>query len=162
MTNYFEALAQQQMVAATKARHRTAEKRAAAKVVQSEKDAPMKLSAAEQEVADQSTQLRAYKLWKREEIKALFAGPNGKQWLSLVGHVKAMTIENAPDVMAWILAQQWLLEAPLHERQIALGAVGGAIIQLRIANGQSPMDDSLPGEEPTMFEIIRRELKTET
>ena len=46
MTNYFEALAQQQMVAATKARHRTAEKRAAAKVVQSEKDAPITAHAA--------------------------------------------------------------------------------------------------------------------
>jgi len=36
--------------------------------------------------------------------------------------------------------------------------IGWAIARLRIRNGYPPFDDSLPGEDPTVFEIIRAEL----
>jgi hypothetical protein len=37
--------------------------------------------------------------------------------------------------------------------------IARAIIQMRELNGYPPIDDSLRGEEPTAFEIIRSELK---
>ena len=72
MTNFFEAVADLQMVAATKAKHRAAEAREAmrqVKVVQSDADAPMKLTDREQDQADQSRLMRLYGAWKRAEVK---------------------------------------------------------------------------------------------
>jgi hypothetical protein len=157
--NPFEALAEQQMVAATKARHRAAERRAA-KVVRSERDAPMKLSEAEQAQADQSAQFRAYRRWKRAEVEAVLE-PH-QEWKELSRLLRALSIENAADLIEYVRAAGWLHGADLKTRQTALSAIANIIIRLRIANGYAPIDDSLPGEPPTVFEIIRKELGTQT
>ena len=41
---------------------------------------------------------------------------------------------------------------------IMLSAIDQAIARLRVRNGYPPIDDSLPGEDPTVFEVIRAEL----
>jgi hypothetical protein len=158
--NHFEALANAQMVSATKAKHRAREKRAAAKVVKSDSDAPMKLSAQEQDQADQSTQFRAYRRSKREEIKLLLE-PH-KEWPAFSKMLKGLTIDNAEHLIFHVDAAAWLHGADLKTRQAALSAIADAIIRLRIVNGYSPMADSLPGEEPTVFEVIRDRLKVMT
>ena len=162
MTNPFERLANAQMVAATKAKHRSAEKRAAAKVVKSERDAPMKLSEMEQIQADQSTQLRAYRAWKRAEVEALLNGPHGEDWKQLAKLLRSLSIESASELVDHIKASQWLRDADMQTRRTALSVISSVIIRLRIANGYPPIDDSLLGEEPTAFEIIRNELKVLT
>jgi hypothetical protein len=160
--NYFEALAQQQMVAATKARHRAREKRAAAKVVKSERDAPMKLSAMEQEQADQSTQLRIWRAFHKAEMEAVRNGPHADDWRELERAVRALTIDNPDALVAHVQAAKWLRKADFQTRRVALSMISNAIIRVRIANGYAPIDDSLPGEEPTAFEIIRNELRVLT
>ena len=40
--------------------------------------------------------------------------------------------------------------------------IAAHLIVLRLTNGEAPFDDSLPGEEMTLFEIIRKELRVLT
>ena len=163
MSNPFEQLADRQMVAATKAKHKAAETRVRkreVKVVQSEADAPMKLSDMEQKQADQSTQLRAYRRWKREEIKSLLEPHDG--WRELSRIMRGLTIEQAEALVDLVRAATWLRGADLKTRQVALSVIADVIIRLRISNGYPPMDDSLPGEALTVFEIIRNELRVVT
>jgi hypothetical protein len=159
--NYFEALAQQQMVAATKAKHRAAEKRAA-KVVNSERDAPIKPSAMEQDQIDKNVQLKLWRAYHREEINAVVNGPYQNDWRALLRVVKSLTIENPDAIVDYVRDAQWLRDADLQTRRVVLSMIARAIIQLREINGYPPIDDSLPGEQPTAFEIIRKELRTET
>jgi hypothetical protein len=160
--NYFEALAHQQMVAATKAKHQAAEKRAAAKVVKSERDAPMKPSAMEQDQIDKNTQLKLWRAHHRAEINAVINGPYRDNWRELVKTVRDMTFENPGAIVGYVQHAQWLHDADLQTRRVVLSMIARAIMQLREINGYPPFDDALPGEEPTVFEIIRNELKVLT
>jgi len=162
--NPFEQLAEQQMVAATKAKHRANEKRAAkreAKVVMSDADAPMKLSELEQQQADQSKQFRLYRQHKRAERMVVFER-RAAEWSALSKVLRALTIDNAETLLDFVDNSAWLHEADHHTRQVVLGVISNELIRVRRENGYSPMDDSLPGEPPTVFEIIRQKLKTET
>lgn len=159
--NPFEKLANAQMVAATKAKHRAAERRAV-KIVKSEKDAPMKLSPMEQEQADQSTQMRVSRALKRAQLQALLDGKTGLEWRQLIKELKDMTIDNASSLPDYIADQRWLLDGDRDARRTALSIIDDRIISLRRENGLSPINDSLPGEDPTIFEIIRKQLRTET
>ncbi|WLA79601.1 hypothetical protein [Bradyrhizobium elkanii] len=153
------------MAAATKARHKAAESRERnrkVKIVQSEKDAPMKLSEMEQKLADTSKQFRAYMRSKRAELKAMLQGPQGKHWHELVQRLRSLTIEESEPLIDYVKKARWLLDADLHTRQVALALIAGVIIRIREENGYSPADDALPGEPPTAFEIIRDELKVMT
>jgi hypothetical protein len=152
--NYFEALAQQQMTNAAKRRHEAAEKRAAAKA--------MKPTAAEQDQIDKNTQLKLWRRFHREEIQAVINGPYRDQWRELLRVVKAMTLENPGEITTYVQGAQWLREADLQTRRVVLSMIARAMIQLREINGYAPFDDSLPGEEPTAFEIIRNELRVLT
>jgi len=165
MSNIFERFAETQMVAATKARHRTAEKRERnrqARIAQSEKDAPMKLSPLEQAMADSSKQFRGYMRAKRAELKQLLHGPDGERWHELVNVLRALTLENGDRLIDYVRQQRWLFDADLRTRQVAIGLIDDAIERLRVQNGYAPMDDALPGEPPTVFQIIRDELKVMT
>ena len=160
--NYFEALAQQQMVAATKAKHRAAEKRTRAKVANSERDAPMKPSALEQDQLDKNMQLKLWRAHHRAEINAVINGPYQNDWRALLRVVKSLTIENPGAIVEYVQGAQWLRDADIQTRRVVLAMIARAIIQLREINGYPPFDDALPGEEPTAFEIIRNELKVLT
>jgi hypothetical protein len=156
--NPFTRLADQQMVAATKARH----KRREAKIVKSEKDAPMKLTPQEQELADRERLARGYRAAKKAEYKKHLEGPNGAGWRLLRDRLDVTTIHNARELPAFIEQQDWLTYGDLDTRQNALGIIAAHIILLRLSNGMAPMDDSLPGEELTLFEIIRHQLRVLT
>lgn len=160
MSNAFERFAETQMVAATKAKHRAAEKRERnrqAKIVQSEKDAPMKLSPMEQAMADSSKQFRGYMKAKRAELKQLLQGPDGERWRELVNVLRALTLEDGDRLIDFV-RQQRLCDADPRTRQVAIGLIDDAIERLRVQNGYAPMDDALPGEPLTVFQIIRDEL----
>lgn len=164
MSNAFERFAETQMVAATKAKHRAAETRERnrqAKVVQSEKDAPMKLSPMEQAMADSSKQFRGYIKAKRAELKQLLQGPDGERWRELVNVLRALTLEDGDRLIDFVRRQR-LRDADSRARQVAIGLIDDAIDRLRVQNGYAPMDDALPGEPPTVFQIIRDELKVTT
>ena len=162
MSNPFEQLAQQQMVAATRKKHEAAEKRAAKKVVLSDADAPMKLSETEQKQADQERQVRMWKAWHRQQVEQVANGPHGDDWRELVRAVKSATFEDHGVILHSVRSADWLHEADLNTRRVAVSMIANAIVRLRELNGYPPFDDSLPGEDPTVFEIIRDELKVMT
>jgi hypothetical protein len=158
MTNPFERLAEQQMVSATKAKHRARERREAKLVVKSEADAPMKLSEVEQKQADQTKQLRSYKAWKREERLLVFQR-RAAEWGELSRVLRNLTIDNTQPLLDYVASAAWLHEADHNTRRVVVSLVANELIRVRLENGYAPMDDSIPGEEPTLFEIIREQLK---
>ena len=152
--NNFEKLAEMQMVAATKAKHRRRE----AKVVQSEKEAPMKLSAQEQAQVDGSTQFRAYRRWKKAERLIVFE-KRPAEWAVLSQLLKNLSIHNPETLLDYVNNSPWLLNADISTRRIVLSLLDDEIVRVRMENGLPPIDDSIFDEEPTLFEIIRKRLK---
>ena len=162
MSNPFEQYGDSHMAAATRAKHRAAETRerkAKLKIVQSEKDAPMKLGPMEQAMADSSAQGRRYARHRRNEVKAALKGPDGERWNGLIQELRALSIENPDVIIEYVRSCGWLLNANLHERQFALSLIDDAIVRLRIQNGYPPFDDAIFDEPPTVFEIIRADLR---
>ncbi|MGY3615704.1 hypothetical protein [Bradyrhizobium sp. USDA 10063] len=127
----------------------------AVKILQSDKDAPMKPSAHEQKRNDQTKQLRRYHAWKNSEAELLARGPSGEQWRALRSVLRQMSIEETVYLPDYIRRQTWLLEADELVRAAVLDVIENALIRLRIRNGYAPIDDALPGEPPTAFERIR-------
>ena len=152
--NPFLRLADQQMVAATKARHR----RRDVKLAKSEKDAPMKLSPQAQAQADRAKLMQLYRRANKEEFAKFLRGPNGAKWQKLRSALEYTTIGGSDFLLSFVRNQDWLLNGDLKTRQDALTLIAAHLIVQRLANGMSPFDDSLPGEEMTLFEIIRKEL----
>jgi hypothetical protein len=56
--------------------------------------APRKLSAAEQDVADQSRQLRSYRRWQREQTRLHLAQPHEAEWRELTRWLARMTLDD--------------------------------------------------------------------
>ena len=148
MNNPFEAVSARQTTAYTKARLRTAEKRAA--------KAPMKLTEQEQKQKDDARQVRLYRRWKRGQIRE-FRQRNPQVFRDLRRLLRKTTLYNSELLLRF--SRYHLRQLKSHaDRSIALNMIGWAIARLRIRNGYPPFDDSLPGEDPTAFEIIRAEL----
>jgi hypothetical protein len=161
--NPFSTYGHQHIAAATRAQLRAAETRERklkVKVVQSEADAPMKLGPMEQAMADSSAQGRRYARHRRRELKAALQGPDGERWRGLFTVLRALTIEDPGILVEYLHQQHWLMfDADLHTRQFALSLIDDAIVRLRIQNGYPPIDDSIFDEPPTIFEIIRKDLR---
>jgi hypothetical protein len=158
--NPFEQLAAEQMTAPNK---RKLERRQA-RIVRSEADAPMKLSAQEQQLADQSKQMRVYRAWKKSEYDAVKHHPvYAKKWADLVDRVAALP-DGADEFPAYLADQAWLLNAEMGIRRLALSFIADRLIRIRLERGLSPCDDSLPfsDEPPTLFETVRDMLRTMT
>ena len=153
--NAFEAIADQQLTAAAKARHRATEKRLAKLVVQSERDAPMVASPADRAMFKATKQFREYLKYLRDRKRALLDGPYSAQLAPLVQMLKCLTPESAPALTDWVEHADWLQQADYNTRQDTLAIIGEDIATLRIKEGYAPFDDSLPGETPTAFEQIR-------
>ena len=148
MNNPFEAVSARQTTAYTKARLRTAEKRAA--------KAPMKLTEQEQKQKDDARQVRLYRRWKRGQIRE-FRQRNPQVFRDLRRLLRKTTLYNSELLLRF--SRYHLRQLKSHaDRSIALNMIGWAIARLRIRNGYPPFDDSLPGEDPTVFEVIRAEL----
>jgi hypothetical protein len=161
MSNPFEDFAKRQMPAPVRKKHEAAEKRAARKVVKSEADAPMKLSDMEQKQADQERQLRMWRAWHRARVEQV-ANDYGDDWRDFVRKVKSATFEDHSIILQTVREARWLHEADLATRTVAVSLIANVIVRLREINGYAPFDDSLPGEDPTVFEIVRDELKVMT
>jgi len=149
MSNPFETVSARQTTAYTKARLRAAEKRAA--------KAPMKLTEQEQKQVDSGRQVRLYRQWKRAQMRE-FRSRYPEGFSQLRRTLRNLTINNASDLVVWVQSTQWLKTLPHADRSLVLSAIDQAIARLRVRNGYPPIDDSLPGEDPTVFEVIRAEL----
>jgi hypothetical protein len=154
VTNPFEAQGLRQVVAATKAKYRAAEKRAA--------KAPMVPTPAEKKMADQYEQVRHYYRWKRSLIRTQLMGSQKDQWKTLTRLLRTMTIEDSGNLIGYVQNAQWIHELDVEAKHVLLSVVASAIVRLRIINGYDPFDDGIPGEGPTAFIAIRDMLTMRT
>lgn len=164
--NPFEQLAAEQMTAATRRKLEQSRKRAEKRlVVQSEKDAPMKLGPQEQQLEDQSRQMQSYRAWKKAEFDAMKHHPlYFSQWNEYTHRVLELTPDNTNEFVGYVAKQRWLLEAEINIRRLALSFLANRLIRMRLERGLPPCDDSLPfsDEPPTLFETVRDILRTMT
>lgn len=119
-------------------------------VVQSEKEAPMVLSPMERDQRDSSIQFRKYEKWRREKRDAVFAVVDGLQQL-----IGALTPAQAQGVLEFFRARDWS-QFDAGTRHDILSVIDDAITKMRVQHGMPPMDDSLPGQPPRVFEVVRK------
>lgn len=116
-------------------------------------------SAQEKKMSEQAVQMRRYNGSHREQAELLAKGEYAAPWKALTQILRSLKLPEVEYLPGYIEQQSWLLNANLHTRQIALAMIHRAIMRERIRNGYAPLDDSLPGQPPTPFEIIRNLLK---
>jgi hypothetical protein len=153
--NPFEALADVQQNGASKARDRAAERRLAKLVVKSEADAPMVASPSEKAAYERSRQLRHYNKMLTQRRLDLLNGPQGVQIKGLLQLMDTLSPSSAPALMSFLAGCNWFLGCDRGTRQDILSLISIGIARHRVRNGLPPFDDSLIGEPPTAFEIIR-------
>jgi hypothetical protein len=73
--------------------------------------------------------------------------------------LREMDLEDGEELVDMIVRHRWC-EADEDTRAVVLHEINWAIAAVRERYGMPPFDDSLPwsGEQPTLFEIIRRHL----
>jgi hypothetical protein len=126
--NYFTRLADAQMVAATKAKH----KRREVKLAKSEADAPMKLSPQQQKLADREQLLRRYRAASKAEFADKLKGKNGANWRELQMALQATLFDTPYTILNHVVNQQWLKDADLKTRQDALGIIASHLLLMRL------------------------------
>jgi hypothetical protein len=156
--NYFEALADTQQNAHSKARDRSAAKRLEKLVVKSDADAPMVPSATEKEQRERQQLLRQFNKAMTQRRVDLLKGPHAKEIKGLFQILDSMTASSAPALMSYLAKCQWFVSADYGTRHDILYVVDTSIMRFRIRQGLSPIDDGLPGEPPTVFCIVRHHL----
>jgi hypothetical protein len=132
---------ERQIAAPRKARMRAAENRAARKALD-----------------ERDQQVRAWRHWHREKLDEALAGPHGRMLGWLLRFLESMTLQSAPALIELLRSEDWQ-SADDDTRFAALHAIDGAIMALRERHGLPPMDDALPGEPLTAFQIIRELLR---
>lgn len=157
--NPFEQIADAQMASAVKARHRATEKRLAKLVIKSDADAPMVVSPAEKQMFEQSKLLRLYNKDLTQRRLDLLNGPHGNQVKELLQIMDSLAPSSAPGLLSFLARCNWFLQAERGVRQNILSLISIGIMRHRVREGLAPFDDSLPGEEPTAFEIIRTNMR---
>jgi hypothetical protein len=164
--NPFEQLAAEQMAIATKRKLEQSRARAEKKqahIVKSDADAPYILGPQEQKLEDQSKQMKSYRAWRKAEYDTMAKHPiYFKYWNEFTHLVLDLTPDNADVFVDYIAKAAWLHEAELGIRRLALSFIANRLIRIRLEQGLAPMDDSLPDEEPTLFETIRTQLRVMT
>lgn len=128
------------------------------RVVKSEADAPMKPTAAERAERDKSVQMQRYRAQRREMVDRVAKGPYRVEIGALSNFLRTMTLDDGDALIDFVKRHRSLTLADTDTRMVALRMVSDRLQRLREEDGRAPFDDSLPGEEPTVFEIIRAEL----
>jgi hypothetical protein len=77
---------------------------------------------------------------------------------ALVEFLDKLTIDQAPALIEIVEGGGWR-NADSDTRLEVTILIGAAIAALRERHGLVPFDDSLPGQPPTAFEIIREALR---
>lgn len=153
--NPFEALAERQLSAPVKAKHRAAEKRAAKRQILSDADAPMAPTRAEKDQQENTQLLRQWRRWHREQSDELLESKHGKDYRGLLLILRTLESSSGPALLQWLEQASWVQQLDRNQRLTLLHEIGNAIATMRRKVGLAPFDDSLPGEEPTVFERAR-------
>jgi hypothetical protein len=129
------------------------------RIVKSDREAPMVLKGAEKEVAENNALFRRYKRYKAHEYKRLLEGEHGAALQELHTTLKAMTFDGGADPLLELMGKfRWLLGYDRGLRYLVLQMIDDAICRLRVQSGLPVINDALPGEDDTVFQICRSNL----
>ena len=143
MTDLFAKFAEDAIVAPRKRALRAAEERAERK---------------RREALEERNKLfRLWQKWHREQTEKLLAGPYATAAQELADFLAAMTMPSGPALLELVRRGPWH-DADGNTRFEVLRLIDGALAHLRERHDLPPFDDALPGESPTVFELIRAEL----
>lgn len=137
MTDPWAEVAEEQIVAPRKARLRAAAERARNKAL-AERD-------------------QLYCLWQKAQQKrraALLAGPFSDAATVLADFLERMTLDDAAALLALVKCGPWP-RADDDTKYEVLAMIDRTIAYVRENSGLAPFDDALPGEDPTVFELVR-------
>ena len=144
MNPFLKLAEKQQPPASVKARQRAAEKR---RTTSAQK-------AADKASAEREDLFRLWKKWRRERLETLLAGPHGTAAAELVAFLKAMKLEDGARLVELVRVAGWD-HADADTKFEVLSLINVAITALRERAELPPINDALPGEKPTAFQIIR-------
>jgi hypothetical protein len=130
----------------------------AVKIVRSEREAPMVLRGAEKALAERSRQMSRAKRWINAETQAFLDGPWGEQIKQIESFLKSMGLQDGEKLLDILDRLDWFRHADCNIRSYLLSSIDEAIINLRVDNGFAPIDDALPGEQLTIFQMIKEKL----
>ena len=134
--NAFLELAERQIAAPAKARHRAAEKRA------------------EKAVAERDKLFSIWRKGRRAERKALLVGPHREPARELLRFLKRMTLADGAALVGLIKRGPWQ-QVDADTRFEILMLVDDHIIRLRERHGLPTFDDPVLDAPPNAFLIIR-------
>lgn len=128
------------------------------RVVTSEKSAPVVLSPMEKTQREQSVQFSLFRKAKRVEHLGMLTGKHGLNYRALLKVLKTlqMTAQSSADLVTYIRKAAWLLRLDEHQRFTVLSIIDAKIIRMRVLAGMAPFSDTLPGQPPNAFQIIRK------
>ena len=106
----------------------------------------------EHELADQARLTRAWRAWHFEQLEEALLGLHGGVLERLMVQLKEL--RTARELVNFISAQDCSVVDD-DTRAIVLHQINRAITTLRERQGLAPIDDALPGEPLTAFQIIR-------
>jgi|SRR5215831_10243927 len=106
----------------------------------------------ERELADRARLTRAWRAWHFEQLEEALVGLHGGVLERLMAQLKEL--RTARELVNFISAQDWSVVDD-DTRAIVLHQINRAITVLRERQGLPPIDDALPGEPLTAFQIIR-------
>lgn len=128
------------------------------KIVKDDSAAPMKKTEQDKAQEDKSIQMQLWRAQWRGQYQRARAGLFGRSIVDLERFLRRMTIDDSAALID-LVKRSGLKSADVNTRWVALRMVTNGIAHVRAVNGYPPFDDSLPGEPPTTFEIIRAELR---
>jgi hypothetical protein len=138
--NPFLDYAEKQTPAAIKASQRAVEKRRA--------------TAAEKALAERDDLFHLWKKWRRERLETLLAGPHAIAAQGLVDFLQTMSLDDDARLVEFVRAAGWeRVDADTKFEVLAL--INITLTALSERAKLPPINDSLPGEEPTAFLLIR-------
>ncbi len=143
--NAFLDLADRQIAAPVKARHRAAESRA--------------MRAAERKaiIIKRDRLCDEWQRWHEERRDALLAGPHAAAAQALLDFLETMTLSDGAALIAQIERGPWR-GADADTRFEILSLIDACIVSLRERGGLPPFDDALPGEPLNVFLVVREAL----
>jgi hypothetical protein len=111
----------------------------------------------DQELADNTHLLRAWKRWHREQLDEVLAGPHGAAVARVMAFLKHMDSQSASALVALAREFDWdQMDADV--RLVILHEINTAIVKLCERAGLEPIDDPLPGAHANAFLRIKEHL----
>jgi hypothetical protein len=108
----------------------------------------------EQKLADDTSLLRCWRAWHREQLDQALAGPHGAVIRPIVELLGDLTPQKMPTLLDLLRAQDWrIVDADVRYELLHL--INTAITKLRERENRPPIDDALPDESPTLFLLAR-------